>query len=283
MTRGEVNEAQRAAWDGPRGDHWAKYADAYDAQLAPYVAPLIDAAALTPTSRVLDIGCGCGAVTLAAARAAPDADTVGVDLSEAMLDLARRRAEAQGVRNARFRRADVQDKDLDGPFDAAISRFGVMFFDDPVAAFNNVASALVPGGRVAFVCWRSIEHNEWLQVPRDALATVVPLPPDQSPAAPGPSAFGDADRVREILGAAGFETPTFTELTDAVQIGGGLDADAAVDFVRGTSLIQHVLDDVDEDTERRALDALRAAIAPHAGPDGAPLGAAAWLVTTTRA
>lgn len=276
------NAAQRAAWNGARGEHWTTFADTYDAQLATYVVPLLDAAEIEPTSSVLDIGCGCGATTLAAARQAPDGTAVGVDLSAPMIDMARTRAEAQGVSNARFVVADVQTERLADGVDTAISRFGVMFFDDPVAAFTNVAGSLESGGRLAFTSWRSIEHNDWLLVPRDALRSVVPVVDEPPPGAPGPVAFGDPGRVREILDRAGYDAVELEEIAGPVLVGGGLSARECAQFLRGTSLIESALAEVDADTERRALDAIGDALAEHETADGVRLGASAWVVRAIR-
>jgi SAM-dependent methyltransferase len=276
------NAGQRAAWNGTRGEHWTAFADTYDAQLATYVVPLLDAAEIEPTSSVLDLGCGCGATTLAAARQAADGTAVGVDLSAPMIDMARTRAEAQEVPNARFVVADVQTERLADGVDTAISRFGVMFFDDPVAAFTNVARSLEPAGRLAFTSWRSIEHNDWLLVPRDALRSVVPVVDEPPPGAPGPVAFGDPDRVRDILGRAGFDAVELEEIAGPVLVGGGLSARECAQFLRGTSLIESALADVDDDTERRALDAIGDALAEHETADGVRLGASAWVVRATR-
>jgi len=277
-----ANAVQRAAWNGARGEHWTTFADTYDAQLATYVVPLLDAAEIEATSSVLDIGCGCGATTLAAARRAPDGTAVGVDLSAPMLEMARARADSQGVSNARFVVADVQTDRLVEGVDTAISRFGVMFFDDPVAAFTNVARALEPGSRLAFTSWRTIEHNDWLRVSRDALRTVVPVADEPPPGAPGPVAFGDPGRVRSILDESGYGAVELQELAGPVLVGGGLPARECAQFLRGTSMIETALAGVDADTERRALDAIGDALAEHETADGVLLGASAWVVRATR-
>src|SRR5207245_420606 len=147
----------------------------YDRQLAPFAAAVLGAARITSSERVLDIGCGCGRTTILAAQHA--AEAIGVDISAPMLECARAEAEERSVANVRFERADMQSRTFEpNTFDVAISRFGVMFFDDPVTAFGNVARALSPGGRLAFVCWQDLGHNEWLLVPGMAAAQHVPLP-----------------------------------------------------------------------------------------------------------
>jgi SAM-dependent methyltransferase len=155
-----VNEAQREHWNSDEAGHWVVAQDRYDRQLEQFGDAVLAAAKIHPDDRVLDIGCGSGTTTLMAAPTA--AAAVGVDISEPMLDLARRRASDAGTSNARFVLGDAQIDDLGGAFDVAISRFGVMFFDDPAAAFGNIASALAPGGRLVFVCWQGLDRNEWL-------------------------------------------------------------------------------------------------------------------------
>src|SRR6188768_125250 len=164
------------AWNGDSGQRLAEEADRRDRVLAPFAEVLLDAAGLSLGERVLDIGCGCGATTLAAARAVGrDGQAVGADLSAPMLGVARSRAERAGLPNAAFAVADAQTDDLAAlgrderrPYDLAISRFGVMFFDDPPAAFANIRAAVRPGGRLAFVCWGPLPHQEWLTVPLGA-------------------------------------------------------------------------------------------------------------------
>ena len=149
----------------------------YDEMLAPFNDRLIAVAAPVPGERALDVGCGNGAVTLElAAEVGPDGAVVGVDLSESMIATARDRAAAARIENASFVVADAQVDDLDGPYDIAVSRFGVMFFDDTDAACANIAAALTGGGRAAFVCWRTAAENEWVDVQARAAAAHAPLP-----------------------------------------------------------------------------------------------------------
>ena len=151
------NSDQSRSWNGPTGEHWAAEAERYDAMLAPFVGPIVAAAAPQPGEAVLDVGCGNGALALAfAEQVAPGGRVTGVDLSEPMLAEARRRADAAGRGDVTFVRADAQTAALPGPFDVVVSRFGVMFFDDPTAAFTNLAASLRPGGRIVFVCWQDL-------------------------------------------------------------------------------------------------------------------------------
>mgnify|MGYP002780738906 CR=1 FL=1 len=195
-----ANESEREQWSGAVGRPWVERQADLDALMAGIAEALVARAALAPGMRVLDIGCGTGATAIAAARAvAPGGRVVGVDIAPPLLAVARRRS-----RDVAWVEADAQSDPLPGgPFDRAISRFGVMFFGDPVAAFRNVAGHLAPGGRLAAVAWGPAEANPWFHVPaRVAAARLGPLPP-LDPTAPGPLAFADAGRVGRILSDAG--------------------------------------------------------------------------------
>ena len=153
---------------------------------------------------MLDVGCGTGDTTRVAARRAVDGDALGVDLSTGMLARGRERAAEEGLTNVTFEQADAQVEPFaDGRFDVVISRFGVMFFSDPVAAFANLARATRPGGRLALVVWQPFAGNEWVEVPRAALALGRDLPPIPEDV-PGPFGLADPDRVERILGDAGW-------------------------------------------------------------------------------
>ena len=164
-----------------------------------------------PRWTVLDVGCGCGGTTLAAARLVAPGEAVGLDLSGPMLARARADAEAAGLGNAAFRQGDAQVHALEpARFDAVMSRFGVMFFADPVAAFENIRSATRPGGRLVFVCWQPLAANQWLLVPGAALAEHVRPAGFGTADGPGMFAFADPDRIRPILAEAGWRDVEIT-------------------------------------------------------------------------
>jgi SAM-dependent methyltransferase len=198
-----------------------------------------------------------------------------------MIRDAERRARAEGIGNVRFERADVQVHAFaPAEFDLAISRFGVMFFEDPVAAFTNVASGLRPGGRFVFVCWQERDPNEWVTIPVGAALTVLP-PPDRAPEdAPGPFSLAKPDRIRRLLTDGGFADIDISEIAEQILL--GPNAAAAVDFWQGTGTARRLLDDADAETERRAVDAVRGALRLHEAPGGIWLDSAAWVVTAVR-
>src|SRR3954470_23783743 len=172
----DANAEQREYWNSDEGAIWVTDETRYDEMLAPFAAALLDAAVPTPDATVLDVGCGTGATTIAAARLASGGVTTGIDISGPMIEGARRRAAREGVPNVAFEVCDAQAEPIPTRPDLLVSRFGVMFFDDPVVAFTNLRGAIAPGGRMAFVCWQPLFVNEWMTVPALAVAEHVPLP-----------------------------------------------------------------------------------------------------------
>ncbi|EEE37291.1 methyltransferase, UbiE/COQ5 family [Rhodobacteraceae bacterium KLH11] len=187
------------------GMMWLTYEDQLDQLFAPVLDLVLDRAALKPGQRVLDIGCGTGVSTLAAAKGVgPKGDVLGIDISKQFLARAEARASQLGLANATFQYADAQTGDLAaGNRDVAISRFGVMFFDDPVAAFTNMARGLKPGGRFVFAAWGELSENPWFKIPHVAAVKRMGQPPKVDRNAPGPLAFHDRERVADLLDQAG--------------------------------------------------------------------------------
>ncbi len=217
---------------------------------------------LLPGQRVVDLGCGSGRTTLElAARVGPGGEAVGVDISAGMLARARERAARSGTGNVEFVYADVQVHELgEARFDAAHSRFGVMFFADPVAAFANIRKALRPGAVLSFVCWQSVFDNEWMLIPGAAVAGVTgSLPPMPGPDEPGPFSLADPGRVHAVLVAAGFGSVTVAPHADYVVISEDQIPEAARASVR-VGGIRDALRDADDHTHQRALAAIEEAL-----------------------
>jgi SAM-dependent methyltransferase len=212
--------------------------------------------------RVVDLGCGSGRTTLElASRVGPGGEVVGVDIAAEMLARGRERAAQFGAGNVEFVQADVQVHDLgEARFDAAYSRFGVMFFADPVAAFANVRRALRPGGVLSFVSWQSVFDNEWMLIPGAAVATVTgSLPPMPGPEEPGPFSLADPARVRAVLDAAGFGSVVITPHADHVVISEDRIPEVARTNVRAGGVSQ-ALQEADDQTRQRALAAIEEAL-----------------------
>ncbi len=273
-----ANAEQADAWNNDEGMHWAEHQDRYDALNYEFTERLLDAAVISDTDNVLDIGCGNGQTTRLAARRASNGRAVGIDLSAPMLERAAATAEDEGIANVAFEQGDAQVHPFEpGTFDVVISRYGVMFFNDPVAAFTNIRGAVRSDGRLAFLCWQDLTSNEWLMATAGAALQHVGMPDLGPPGAPGPFAFADAEHVRAVLEQAGFQG------VDAEPVGApmrlGDTAEDAVAFLRGTGMARALLDDADPDSATRALAAVTEALRPHEKPHGVYLNGAAWLVT----
>jgi SAM-dependent methyltransferase len=272
-----VNAAQTESWNGDDGEHWVEHRERYEAMAVELTDRLLAAAAIEPGESVLDIGCGCGGSTRAAARKASAGRVLGVDVSEIMVAEARRVTERDGLANARFAVGDAQVYPFDpAGFDVAISRNGMMFFDDPRAAFANIAGALRPGGRLAVLCWQDPARNEFLTLPLSTIAAHVQLP-DLGGDGPGPFSLADPTHVRELLTGAGFGRVSIEPVVGSMWI--GRDVDDVVEFLHGLPMLRSLLARADQASTAAVDAALRAALRPHQSPRGVALGAAAWLVT----
>jgi len=278
------NAEQIRYWNESRGQTWVEQHAMIDEQIQPLGAKAMDRAALQAGERVLDVGCGCGPTTLELARRVGGTGSVlGIDLSSVMLDHARRQPRPTDAGDVRFEEADAQTHALPaGAFDVLFSRFGVMFFADPRAAFANLAKALRPGGRMTFVCWRTFPENPWMAVPMMAALQHIPPPPIPGPEDPGPFAFASQDRVRSILEGAGFSHVTFEPIDQELLIGGGRGIDAAVDFILKMGPTAAALRDVGPEKRAEVAGAVREAVRPYHGPDGVKMAGAAWIVTARR-
>lgn len=276
-----VNTEQAQAWNGSEGAHWARNQDRWNAVNEGFDEPLLDAAGITEDQRTLDLGCGSGQTTRLAALRAPGGRALGLDLSAPMLAEARARAERESIGNVSFTQGDAQVHPLEaGSFDAAISRYGVMFFTDPVAAFGNVGRALRPGGRLAFVCPAEAALNDWVTA-MASLRDVLPVGDLGQPGAPGMFSLASPDRVRVVLTAAGFTGVTLNQ----AQVYGawGRDAEDAADFLLGTGPGRHLMEQADMTTRAHALRTLTDHLRAHEAADGTVrLRSTSWLVTASR-
>jgi SAM-dependent methyltransferase len=208
----------------------------------------------------------------------PAGRVTGIDLSSAMMAEAARRAAADGLANARFVAGDASTYPFDpASFDLVFSRFGVMFFGDPAAAFGHLRQALRSGGRLVFLCWRPFKDNPWALVPFMAGAPFLPPLPRPGPDDPGPFSFGDADRVRRILGAAGFAAVAIDAIDEVLPLSsGGLDE--AVAQATGIGPLARALRDAPTEARAKVVEAVRAALTPHLVDSAVRLPAACWLV-----
>jgi ubiquinone/menaquinone biosynthesis C-methylase UbiE len=252
----------------------------YDAELRRHNEALRRACNIQFRDHVLDIGCGTGQTTRQAARTAQAGSALGVDISAHAIERARELTRAEGLGNVTFERADAQDHRFPPErFDLAISRFGTMFFDDPVAAFANIRRALRPTGRLVMMVWQAHERNEWdVAIHQSLEAAEGPV----AGASEGSDPFSLADppTVKEILQAAGFADVAFTDVHEPVYY--GPDVAAALDWIRGFACTSEVLKGLDPAAATRADERLRQALAAHLSDDGVWFNSRAWIVTAHR-
>ncbi len=272
-----VNKQQAEAWNGYEGRHWAANSSRYDNLNDAANSPLLEAARIGAGDRVLDIGCGNGRLTRLAAGLG--AQALGVDLSEPMLETARVSAAAAGIGNVSFVRADAQVHPFgNAAFDIAVSRLGVMFFSDPVAAFANIGRALRPGGRLAFVCPQAFARMDQYKI-FTAVAAHVTLPDLSKDEGRGPASFADPVRSTGILREAGYEDAT----ADALELPQmwGKDAEDAAGFLFGWGPMRYWLRDADPAAVARARTAAAEAFRAYERDEGVTPTARLWLVTAT--
>lgn len=272
-----ANAGQLEYWNGPAGEKWVRNQAVMDTSLADATAALLPLANIQPGERVLDIGCGSGQTSLLAADAVGASGQVtGADISKPLLALARQRA--NGRRNVRFIEADAATHAFAPEHDLLISRFGVMFFDDPAAAFANLRRAAAPGGRLAFVCWRPVAENEYAAMPFAVAKPLMPPLPPADPHAPGPFALADPDRLRGILAGAGFTGIAINPLDGVMRMG----ATAEEAGIQATSLgpTARALAKMDEGVRAKVVAAVTDAFRLYPKTDGAiTCRIACWLVS----
>ena len=273
------NAEQIEYWNGKVGARWAALQDRIDLQLNNIADALMPFAAARPGERVLDIGCGCGTTTLRLGMAvAPAGSVVGVDISAPMLDVARARAQAMNA-DIPFITSDAAAHEFQPVFDLVFSRFGVMFFADPVAAFKNIRTALAPKGRLALVCWRTFKENDWAFVPFNAARPFLPEQPPSDPHAPGPFAFADAERLKGILNSAGFANIQIEKLDTTCNMGATLEQ--AVEATLAIGPLSRAASEVDDAARDKIRGAVKDALKPHQTAAGVSPAAACWLVSAT--
>jgi SAM-dependent methyltransferase len=273
------NADQATSWNGLAGRRWVERQGFMDQLLAPVSAALFDTIELKPGTHVLDIGCGSGDTTLELARrVGPGGRVTGLDISAPLLARARQRAAADGP--VSFVEADATLYAFaPGDADLLFSRFGVMFFADPVRAFTNMRKGLKPGARLCFACWRDPKLSPSLSLPIEVLRPLLPPQPVLDPEAPGPFAFADSQKVAHILDAAGFTgiSARPVDLLFDAGVGGGLDAAVASALEIGPA--SRALADQPAEIRAVATAAIRTALEPFVKGDRVEMASAIWIVT----
>ena len=260
------NTAQIEFWNGETGQNWVTHDALMEHMLQPLGESVLDILAPTAGERALDIGCGCGHTSLdLAARVGPEGSVTGVDISAPMLGVARRLADeaSNGAAHMAFLEADAQTHAFPAPhYDVVFSRFGVMFFEDPVAAFANIRSAMNPAGRLAFCCWQPRAVNPFMTVPAMAALELLPAPPQLPPRAPGPFAFEEADYVDAVLKEAGYADICISPLSRLLEFGRGLALTDIVEHLVQIGPIAQMVRDAPADLQQPVRDRVSTAVAP---------------------
>jgi SAM-dependent methyltransferase len=271
----EFHQDMVAYWNGTGGDRWIGESARTEAMLSRVAELLYVRARLHPGEIVLDVGCGLGPTTLELAhRVAPGGSAIGLDVSKDMVEHARKRA--AGIANIEFIIGDAASHRFAAPLaDLLFSRFGVMFFGDPIAAFANLRQALKPKGRVLFACWRRLSENPWMLTPLLAAYEHVPRLP---PAEPGPFSFADPDRISAILTAAGFAKPSLAAAELTFDVAGNAGMDAAVRQTMAIGATSRALLDQPQAVRDAVAVSIRKALAPYARDTHVELPGAIWLV-----
>lgn len=282
MTPDGANEAQIEYWNGKAGEKWTHNQESQDQLVAGYGERALAAADLQSGERVIDVGCGCGTTTFAIARAiGPGGGVTGVDIARQMLARARDRAAEVPELPVTFIEGDASVHSFDeAAADAVFSRFGVMFFNNPNDAFANFARALRPGGRLAFVCWRGLDENEWVRTPLGAASRLAEFAKPGVPRVPGPFAFGEGEYIEELLAGAGFADVAIEPYDAPLLLGETIEA--GMRKIVENSPLSAALRQIEPDRHALVLDAVAQSMAPFAGEDGVKMGGAVWIVTARR-
>jgi SAM-dependent methyltransferase len=273
----QANREQAALWNDAAGRAWVEMQSVLDGMLAPFNALLIEHSCLDEKGRVLDVGCGAGSTTLSVARRlGRQARCLGVDISATLIDVANGRAIEAGLDKVEFVQADVQTHAFEpNSFDSVISRFGVMFFDDPRAAFANIRGAAKRGAKLTFVAWRSPAENSFMTTAARAAAPLLPSLPAPEPSAPGQFGFADPDRVRRILEASGWQEIDIR----SIDVPTCLAEKDLLAYVTRLGPVGLALREMDEHTRVQTAAAIRDAFDPFVQDGVARFIAACWLVS----
>jgi SAM-dependent methyltransferase len=277
------NVEQLAYWNGEAGRKWAENDAMMAEMLAPIARDLLQHAGIEGARRALDVGCGGGSESLLLAEhLGPQASVLGVDISAPLLAVARERARAAGAcgKQVEFLEADASSHTFPpASFDLLFSRFGVMFFDDPVAAFANLYRALQPGAKLAFSCWQPLQANQWAMIPLQAAFQHLPRPEPAPPNAPGPFAFADPDYTRAVLEMAGFSDIAITAQAVTMAWGREDDLAATARDMLNMGPVSRLLQDCDPALQEAVHASAIEAMAPWFRDGKIRMPGAVWLVT----
>ena len=276
-----TNSEQIEYWNDRAGPNWVKFYKKLDGQIGNIGKIAINRASVTPGQCVLDIGCGCGDSSLELARrVGPNGAVCGVDISYPMLEQAVRRAALEPTLKLEFQRQDAQTADFPtAAYAHVFSRFGAMFFEDPIAAFTNIRKALALDGRLTFICWRPLDENPWMAIPLGVAGQFVEPPEPLPPGAPGPFAFADGERARQILDSAGYSDVTLEALDEPLYLSGPGTAEEAAAHATQMGPVARVLGESDKATVKQVEAALVETLTPYYDGAGIRMASACWIVS----
>ena len=280
----DANKDQKDFWSGKGGDIWVKRQQAMDTMLNPLGEAALKKLELNEDSNVLDIGCGCGNTTLnIAEKIKPSGRVTGLDISKPMLQRAIESAQNRSLENTSFQCLDVQTEDFGvNTFNAAFSRFGVMFFEDPVAAFRNINESLLPRSPLSFICWQSPIQNPWQSLFVQEVKKFIDLP-SPPPRSPGPFAFMESDYVNSILENSNFENVEIVGYEAKVNMFSGRSlSDAVKDYTSINPVVTEMLKDSTEELKERILNSVIEVFSPYFSEKGLIFSSATWIVTANK-
>jgi len=278
-----ANPDMRNYWNGDGGLNWIRFQSQLEKSLMPFGKQAISTAMIALDETVIDVGCGWGDTSIELAQqVGPKGHVLGIDISNLILEQAQNRLDASSLNNIKFECVDAESHQFDMmKLDVVFSRFGVMFFNNPVVAFRNIYGALKPGGRLIFICWQSIKENQWVNLPQEIVIQYVEIA-SVDPDAPGGFAFGDSTRVLGILDAAGFVDINVEPYKTKITVGENLDE--AIILLSHLGPASSVIEnpDLDGEIKNRILNDLRNALEFYKSLQGIELDAATWIFTATK-
>ena len=268
-------------WNGNGGKKWINFQERLKTNLFDFGLHTILDASFNQGEQVLDIGCGCGHTTQQMSFfVGPYGHVHGIDISDLLLNQFDKNLNGSTQKNVSFECADAQSHNFKSNyFDVAFSQFGVMFFNDPVAAFTNIRKSLRPKGRLVFICWQEINSNQWVKLPLEIVEKYIPLPSPDNPEEPGAFSFGDANRISRILTEAGFSGISIKSFDAEFNVGATIDE--AVDFLTQIGPANNAMEveGVDKTSKVHITSNLREELLSHTTKSGVKLNASTWIVT----
>ena len=278
----EINLKQKEFWSGSGGDVWVNKQSEMDIMLNPLGTKAISKLDLSKATKIIDIGCGCGATTLEIAKQLEEGEIIGIDISEPMLARAAKNASDQSLSNANFQVLDVQVDDMPSDFDIAFSRFGVMFFEDPYQAFSNIYKSLKENGQLSFVCWQSPPLNPWQSLSLQVIKEYLDLP-SPPPKSPGPFAFEDKNYISDILNQSNFKDIEIEDnQEDIVMFSGKSIEEACEDYLTINPVVTEMLKNSKEELKDEILQALILKFSEFHNGDGLLFPSATWIVAARK-